>query len=85
MTYKCVSLSLSISLQEEHDLLFNATFKGDMEVVTRLSNDGVDMNAYTGNVVCVSVVSSVYTYIDVAMTTSSIYCIYSICATCTLE
>ncbi|XP_065907641.1 death-associated protein kinase 1-like isoform X2 [Dysidea avara] len=31
--------------KEECDLLVNATYYGDMEVVTRLSNDGVDMDA----------------------------------------
>lgn len=32
-------------LQEECDKLINATIDGDMEVVSTLINDGVDMNA----------------------------------------
>ena len=34
-----------IYLQEECDSLINATFYGDMEMLTTLISDGVDMNA----------------------------------------
>jgi len=43
-------LSLSIFLQEECKLLIDATIDGNMDVVTGLSNDGVDMDAIIGKV-----------------------------------
>ena len=45
----CVDLtkdsSIILYLQEECDSLIDATIKGDMEVVSTLISDGVDMNA----------------------------------------
>ena len=57
-------LHYAIYLQEECDSLIDATIDGDMEVVSTLISDGVDMNAILHEVCittscCVSVLMSV--------------------------
>ena len=53
--------SIILYLQEECDSLLDATIDGDMEVVSTLINDGVDMNAIIGNEVCITVVLCICT------------------------
>ena len=54
-------LHYAIYLQEECDSLINATFYGDMEVVSTLISDGVDMNAIIHEV-CITTIVVVYLY-----------------------
>ena len=51
--------SIILYLQEECDSLLNATIRGDMEVVSTLINNGVDMNAIIHEV-CITASCFVY-------------------------
>ena len=53
--------SIILYLQEECDSLLNATIRGDMDVVSTLINNGVDMNAIIDEV-CITASCFVYLY-----------------------
>ena len=53
--------SIILYLQEECDSLLDATIRGDIEVVSTLTNNGVDMNAIIDEV-CITASCFVYLY-----------------------
>ena len=57
---------IPIRIQEECDMLLNATIDGDMEVVSTLISDGVDMNANISEV-CITDACSIRICTDVAI------------------
>ena len=56
-----LSKTVILCLQEECVRLVNATIRGDMEVVSTLISDGVDMNAIIYEV-CITASCFVYLY-----------------------
>ena len=62
------SSCMLLYLQEECVKLINATVRGDMEVISTLISDGVDMNAIIHEVCITTIVvscRSLYSYTDV--------------------